>query len=77
MNKWFKSFMLEIRMIFTQPLFLSLPILFGIWFAFDLSAISPPRSEDLYHFAYDFHKVKQTLSLGVAMFLACTWCVGI
>ncbi|WP_028986329.1 ABC transporter permease [Thermicanus aegyptius] len=69
MNKWFKSFMLEIRMIFTQPLFLLLPILFGIWFAFDLSAISPPRSEDLYHFAYDFHKVKQTLSLGVAVFL--------
>lgn len=69
MYKWLASFKLEIKMIFTNWFLLALPILFGIWFALDLAKIAPPRSEDIYHFAYDFHKVKQTLSLGVAMFL--------
>lgn len=69
MRRWFSSFALECRHLFFNPVFLLLPLLFGIWFAFDLSAITPPRWEDIYHFAYDFHKVKHMLSLGIAMLI--------
>lgn len=69
MRRWFSSFLFECRHLFAQPLLLALPLLFGAWFLFDLMAIAPPRSEDLYQFAYDFHKVKHTLSLGIAMLI--------
>nr|WP_157338843.1 hypothetical protein [Paenibacillus lutrae] len=61
--------MLELRLLINSPFLLILPLLFGVWMAVSLAGIAPPVSQDLYMYVYDFHKVKHTLSLGVAVLI--------
>lgn len=73
MIKWTTQFKLESKQLFGNWVFLLLPLLFGIWFISDLSqilefskqAIAP--SQDLFMYTYSFHKIKHTLTLGLAI----------
>ncbi|PWA10030.1 hypothetical protein DCC39_12135 [Pueribacillus theae] len=75
MAKWITQFKLESKQLFGNWVFLLLPLLFGIWFISDLSqilefskqAIAP--SQDLFMYTYSFHKIKHTLSLGLAILI--------
>ncbi|WP_068777822.1 hypothetical protein [Paenibacillus sp. FJAT-26967] len=69
MIKWQRAFLLELRLLINSPFLLILPLLFGVWMAVSLAGIAPPVSQDLYMYVYDFHKVKHTLSLGVAVLI--------
>ncbi|GIP35494.1 ABC transporter permease [Paenibacillus sp. J2TS4] len=71
MNRWLRQIKLEAKQLTSLPLSLLflLPLLYGLWFAYNLSAIAPPASENLYTFAYQFQKVQFVLSLGVAIML--------
>lgn len=69
MNKWVGQVKSETTALLSKPILFLLPLLYGFWFAFELSHIAPPASENLYAYAYQFHKVKHVLTLGVAFML--------
>ncbi|MED4600983.1 hypothetical protein P9314_09750 [Paenibacillus validus] len=69
MRKWSRQLQLECRLLFTNRLLWPLPPLFGLWFAYTLTAIEPDVSQNIYLYAYDFHKLQHTLSLGIAMLI--------
>ncbi|WP_156829591.1 hypothetical protein [Paenibacillus ginsengihumi] len=69
MIKWRMQFRLESRLLFGFPLLWALPPLYGLWFASALTGLPGDESQDLYVYAYGFHTVQHTLSLGLAMLL--------
>lgn len=60
---------LEALWIYRNYILLTFPVLFGIWMLNELTRMPDNVSHDLYMYALDFHKVQQTLSLGMAMLL--------
>lgn len=69
MLKWRMQFRLECRLLFRFPLLWALPLLYGLWFASALTGLSGDESQDLYVYAYGFHTVQHTLSLGLAILI--------
>ncbi|CAB3390057.1 ABC transporter permease [Kyrpidia spormannii] len=69
MKAWLRTWRIESRLLWTNPVLLSIALGYGLWFAFILSRLGPPSSEDIYRAVYGFHEIWQTLSLGLAMWL--------
>ena len=69
MSKWLAQFRLEWKLLYSNWFFPLLPILYGVWFFYQITTISPTASQDLYYYVYAFHQLAHTLSLGVAMLL--------
>lgn len=67
MVKWQRQFALEWNHIFRNVWFMGLPVLYGIFYAWFLSA-SPPL-KNLFAETYNFHSLVHTLTLGIAMLL--------
>lgn len=69
MRKWLMQIRLEGKLLFGSRLLWPLPLLYGLWFVIVLAEPRPNVSQDIYVYAYDFHKLQHTLSLGLAMLL--------
>ncbi|MBP1154669.1 MULTISPECIES: hypothetical protein [unclassified Paenibacillus] len=69
MYRWLMQVRLEGKLVFGNRLLWPLPLLYGLWFVIVLAEPRPDVSQDIYVYAYDFHKLQHTLSLGLAMLL--------
>ncbi|WP_110931339.1 hypothetical protein [Paenibacillus bouchesdurhonensis] len=67
MVKWRRQFALEANHIFRNAWFMGLPALYGVLYAWSLSAVSP--LSNIFNEAYSFHSFVQTLTLGLVMLL--------
>ncbi|MUG46643.1 ABC transporter permease [Paenibacillus woosongensis] len=67
MMKWKRQFALEWNHIFRNPWLMGLPALYGVLYAWFLSAVSPLNN--FFNEAYSFHALVQTLTLGIVMLL--------
>lgn len=65
--KWRVQLRLELRLLFGSWIWMSLPALFGLWFAYTLAA--PGENLDLFSASYDFNRLQHVLSIGIAMLL--------
>lgn len=69
MSRIWRQLKLEALWVYRNYILLTFPVLFGVWILNELTRMPDNVSHDLYMYALDFHKVQQTLSLGMAMLL--------
>ncbi|WP_127593921.1 ABC transporter permease [Paenibacillus lautus] len=71
MHKWWRHSLLELRLLFGNPLFASLPILYAILFIIMMlqAASGNGPNHNLYTAAYSFHMLGHTMTLGPAMLI--------
>lgn len=71
MHKWWRHSLLELRLLFGNPLFASLPILYAILFIIMMlqAASGTGPNHNLYTAAYSFHMLGHTMTLGPAMLI--------
>lgn len=66
MHKWWRHSLLELRLLFGNPLFASLPVLYAILFIVIMlqAASGNGPNHNLYSAAYSFHMLGHTMTLG-------------
>ncbi|MGG3505979.1 ABC transporter permease [Paenibacillus lautus] len=71
MHKWWRHSLLELRLLFGNPLFASLPIIYAILFIIMMlqAASGNGPNHNLYTAAYSFHMLGHTMTLGPAMLI--------
>lgn len=71
MHKWWRHSLLELRLLFGNPLFASLPIIYAILFIVMMlqAASGNGPNHNLYTAAYSFHMLGHTMTLGPAMLI--------
>lgn len=71
MHKWWRHSLLELRLLFGNPLFASLPIIYAILFIIVMlqAASGNGPNHNLYTAAYSFHMLGHTMTLGPAMLI--------
>jgi hypothetical protein len=69
MFKWWTTLALELKLIFKNPFYLVLPVLFAGWMFWLLSMPRDYGPLDLLTHTQDFHKLAHTMTLGVAFLL--------
>ncbi|MGG3283684.1 ABC transporter permease [Paenibacillus solani] len=71
MHKWWRHSLLELRLLFGNPLFASLPIIYAILFIVMMlqAASSNAPNHNLFTAAYSFHMLGHTMTLGPAMLI--------
>ncbi|QOT10079.1 ABC transporter permease [Paenibacillus sp. JNUCC32] len=71
MHKWWRHSLLELRLLFGNPLFASLPVLYAILFIVIMlqAASGNGPNHNLYSAAYSFHMLGHTMTLGPTMLI--------
>ncbi len=69
MCKWWRHAVLECRLLFGNPVFASLPVIYAILFAMNMLNSGGGTEQNLYTMAYKFHMLGHTMTLGPAMLI--------
>lgn len=71
MHKWWRHSLLELRLLFGNPLFASLPVIYAILFIVMMlqAAGGNAPNHNLFTAAYSFHMLGHTMTLGPAMLI--------
>ncbi|AWP25703.1 ABC transporter permease [Paenibacillus sp. Cedars] len=71
MHKWWRHSLLELRLLFGNPLFASMPIIYAVLFIVMMLQAASGNGADhnLYTAAYSFHMLGHTMTLGPAMLI--------
>jgi hypothetical protein len=67
MYKWKRQFIHEFRMVFCNPLLLTLPLIFAGFYSYVLFNAAP--IDNLFQLAYNYHGVVNTFTLGLVIFM--------
>ncbi|WP_028593590.1 ABC transporter permease [Paenibacillus assamensis] len=68
-KRWTRQFQYECKVMVDRPLWLLIPVFFGVWMYQTLSVAAPPVSEDLYYYLDDYNKLQHVLTLSISMIL--------
>lgn len=67
MSKWLRQFNFELRLIFRNPWYMVLPVLYGLMYAW--VSREPEKQIDFYQDSYIFLSIVHTMTLGIVMLL--------
>ncbi|MFD1177141.1 hypothetical protein ACFQ3W_12670 [Paenibacillus puldeungensis] len=67
MSKWLRQFSFELRLIFRNPWYMALPVLYGLMYAW--VSREPEKQVDFYQNSYIFLSIVHTMTLGIVMLL--------